>query len=319
MATGDTGEQCFGFHKAKQLVKIVHDTEKSYHIYTRDRSLRLVITVADQAIQGPGSVQFSQEEARVDNVPEQPLGAGTCKFHIADGVGSAVDKRFRETSLFDQLLRLIRRHFAWGTGNLILQSVAQKFANMAADIEQEAHDMFPRIAELEASSKPLAAHRCRTNHARKLAEAQAFHKMGWTKHRRPAAPKADGTRKVVYQSASRENFFKIYGLVYWGLRIRMHQSLEESRLAVIKQGRSPTPRTGLNTKQMKAWRSLGVAITDIRMLIFNMGRCDFRKKHLVSYALEVQSSMTLSSMEAALATKINPCSQPLARLSPLVA
>ena len=110
--------------KAKQLVKIVHDTEKSYHIYARDRSLRLVITVADQAIQGPGSVQFSQEEARVDNVPEQPLGAGTCKSHIADGVGSAVDKRFRETSLFDQLLRLIRRHFAWGTGNLILQPVA---------------------------------------------------------------------------------------------------------------------------------------------------------------------------------------------------
>ena len=297
-----TGEQCFGFHKAKQLVKIVHSTEKSYHIQRLDRKMRLVVTVADQAIQGPGSVQFSREEARIDGVVEQPLGAGTCKFHIADGVGAGVDKRFRETTLFDQLLRLIRRHFAWGTGNLILQSVAQKFATMATDIEQEARDMFPRIAAFEAAGQPLAANRARANHARKSAEAEAFHRMGWTKHRRPAAPKADGTRKVVYQSYSRENFFKIYGLVYWGLRIRMYQTVEEARLAVTKQGKTPTQRTGLNTKQMKAWRSLGVSITDIRMLVFNMGRSDFRRKHLVSYALEVQSSMTLSSLEAGLAT-----------------
>ena len=297
-----TGEQCFGFHKAKQLVKIVHSTEKSYHIQRLDRKMRLVVTVADQAIQGPGSVQFSREEARVDGVFEQPLGAGTCKFHIADGVGAGVDKRFRETTLFDQLLRLIRRHFAWGTGNLILQAVAQKFATMATNIEQEARDMFPRIAAFEAAGQPLAADRARVNHARKRAEAEAFHRMGWTKHRRPAAPKADGTRKVVYQSYARENFFKIYGLVYWGLRIRMYQTVEESRLAVTKQGKTPTQRTGLNTKEMKAWRSLGASITDIRMLVFNMGRSDFRRKHLVSYALDVQSSMTLSSMEAGLAT-----------------
>ena len=302
LATDEYDEQCFGFHKAKQLVKIVHSTEATYYIHARDRRLRLVTTVADQAIQGPGSVQFSQEEARVDKSPSRPLAAGICKFHIADGVGSGVDKMFRETYLFDQLLRLIRRHFAWGTGNVILQAVATKFANVAAEIEGEADTIFSRIAEYEACGQPLAASRCRVNHARKMAEAQAFHKMGWTKHRRPAAPKADGTRKVVYQSAARANFFKIYGLIFWGLRIRMHQSIEESRLAVIKQGKEPTPRTGLNTKQMKAWRSLGSSITDIRMLVFNMGRCDFRKKHLVSYALEVQSSMTLSSMDVALAT-----------------
>ena len=53
--------------------------------------------MADQAIQGPDSTQFSKEEARVDNVQEHSLAAGICKFHIADGIGSAVDKRFKET------------------------------------------------------------------------------------------------------------------------------------------------------------------------------------------------------------------------------
>ena len=91
----------FGFHKAKQLVKIVHSVESTYHIYAFDRRLRMVTTVADQAIQGPGSVQFSQEEARVDSTIERPLAAGICKFHIADGVGTAVDPMFKETSLFD--------------------------------------------------------------------------------------------------------------------------------------------------------------------------------------------------------------------------
>ena len=49
----------FGFHKAPQLVKAVHRVEDSLHIGRDDRAWLLVCTVADQAIQGKGSTQFS--------------------------------------------------------------------------------------------------------------------------------------------------------------------------------------------------------------------------------------------------------------------
>ena len=65
----------------------------------------------------------------MDGLPYSPLEEGVCKFHVADGVGTNVDKLFGETRVFDRLLRLIRRHFAWGTGNLIDRSVANQFDN----------------------------------------------------------------------------------------------------------------------------------------------------------------------------------------------
>ena len=38
---------------------------------------------------------------------------------------------------------------------------------------------------------------------------------------------------------------------------------------------------------------------DIRVLIFNLGRVDYRKKHLAAYALECQTSLNLLSGDAA--------------------
>jgi len=114
----------FGFHKAPQLVKAVHRVEDSLCIGRDDRAWRLVCTVADQAIQGKGSTQMSREEAAVDRLPEDPLAEGVCKFHIADGVGAHVDARFPETQIFDRMLRLVRRSFAFGTGDVILRSLA---------------------------------------------------------------------------------------------------------------------------------------------------------------------------------------------------
>ncbi len=58
--------------------------------------------------------------------------------------------------------------------------------------------------------------------------------------------------------------------------------------------------TGLNTKEMKSWRSLGRAMTDIPVLVFNLGRLDFRKMHLVAYALESQKSLIFNSVESAI-------------------
>ena len=294
-----TQPEWFGFHKAPQIVRSVHQVEAAHHIGKADRQLRVVLTVADQAIQGPGSVQFSREECKVEGRIEDPIAIGICRFHIADGVGAAVDKQFAETSLFDQLLRLIRRHFAFGTGHLILTSVATRFARMASEIESEAADIQARALTLQSEGKPLAAARLLTNAAKRAAEAKALHRAGWTKWHRPTAPRADGSRKVVYQSKARANLFQIHGLIYWGLKIRMQQSLESSRQARIKAGETPTAQTGLNTKAMKAWRSLGQATTNIEMLVFNMGRADFRQKHLQAYALEVQVSLKLSPLERA--------------------
>ena len=70
--------------------------------------------------------------------------------------------------------------------------------------------------------------------------------------------------------------FDNFGLTYWGLQARMQQSLESARVARVTQGKI-TATTGLNTKEMKAWRSLGRAMLDIRVLVFNLGRVDYRK------------------------------------------
>ena len=79
----------------------------------------------------------------------------------------------------------------------------------------------------------------------------------------------------------------------------MQQSLESARAARVAQGKEVTSRIGLKTKEMRAWRSLGRAMLDIRVFVFNLGRVDFRKKHLVAYALECQTSLDLFPGDAA--------------------
>ena len=57
----------------------------------------------------------------------------------------------------------------------------------------------------------------------------------------------------------------------------MQQSLETARVERVAKGKETTAKTGLNTNEMKAWRSLGRAMLDIRVLVFNLGRVDYRK------------------------------------------
>ena len=57
----------------------------------------------------------------------------------------------------------------------------------------------------------------------------------------------------------------------------MQQSMESARVARETKGNEFTDKTGVNTKEMKAWRSLGGgALLDIRVLMFNLGRVDYR-------------------------------------------
>ena len=116
--------------------KTVHDVEARYGFHRDDRAVRVVATVADQDIQGPGSIRFCEKERLVDNLPPDPLSEGICKFHISDGVGGAVDRAFLETITHHRLLRLVRRHFAWGTGKLIFSSNCSQVRKHGAQIRR---------------------------------------------------------------------------------------------------------------------------------------------------------------------------------------
>ena len=109
----------------------MHRVERLYCLHRADRAFRLAVIAADQAIQGEGSVRFT------DSLPLKPLAEGACKFHVSDGVGFNVDKLYQETFVFDRLLRLIRRHFGWGTGHLIYRSIAQKFDEFVEDFRRQ--------------------------------------------------------------------------------------------------------------------------------------------------------------------------------------
>ena len=70
--------------------------------------------------------------------------------------------------------------------------------------------------------------------------------------------------------------FDTFGLTFWGLHARMQQSLGSARVARATLGLEITPKSGLNTKGMKSWRSHGRAMLDIRVPVFNLGRLDYR-------------------------------------------
>ena len=88
--------------------------------------------------------------------------------------------------------------------------------------------------------------------------------------------------------------FDTFGLTFWGLQARVQQSLESARVARATLGLEITPKTGLNTKGMKSWRSLGRAMLDIRVIVFNLGACGLSQKHLAAYALECQTSLNMN-------------------------
>ena len=99
------------------------------------------------------------------------------------------------------------------------------------------------VARAEPNGQPLAAARMRIEAAKYRAEAKAIARAGWNTWRKPLAPRADGTRKAVYQNKARASFFKTFGLTYWGLLARMQQSLESARVAREAQGAQITTKT----------------------------------------------------------------------------
>jgi hypothetical protein len=70
------------------------------------------------------------------------------------------------------------------------------------DAQQE--DLTQSVADAGAQSQPLAAERLAKRAQKCGAEVVALRRVGWTKWSRPRAPKADGTRKVVWQTKTRQ-------------------------------------------------------------------------------------------------------------------
>ena len=155
-----TRTRWFGLHSAEHLIHTVHRVEEAFHLHRADRALRLCVTVADQAIQGQGSVRFTEKECQLDRLPFKPLAEGVCKFHVADGVGSNVDKLYGEAFLFDRLLRLVRRHFAFGTGNLIYRAVANKFDSFVHEFEAKENNAWRQWRVQKPMASRWQPHAC---------------------------------------------------------------------------------------------------------------------------------------------------------------
>ena len=257
-------------------------------VHRHDRALRLAMTMADGAIQGPGSIQFEAHEAAVDR--RDRLHEGVCQFHRLDGAGNLTDTLFPATIAFDRFLRLVRQRFAYGTGALILRAVATKFQSLAEELQRQADEEAKAASGAEVEGKHMTSHRLLRASAKHAAHAASLRKAGWTDYRRPLAPKENGTRKVVWQSRARCRLFDIFALVYWGLRARMAEVAEQAKVTAERQGHRVTARLGERTAEMKFWRAMGRTLFDIKLLVFNLGRADFRAKHTTPIALLVQGT-----------------------------
>ena len=220
-----------------------------------------------------------------------------CQFHRLDGAGNLTDTLFLATAAFDRFLRLVHQKFAFGTGALILRGVATKFRSVAEELQRQADEEAQAASGADAEGEHMKSRRFMQASAKHAAHAASLRKAGWTDYRRPLAPKDNGTRKVVWQSQSRRRLFDIFALVYWGLRARMIETVEQAKFAAESKGNRVTARIGERTAQMKLWRAMGRTLFDIRLLVFNLGRADFRSKHTTPIALIVEGT-TYSAIDS---------------------
>ena len=75
------------------------------------------------------------------------------------------------------------------------------------------------------------------------------------------------------------------------------ETVEQAKFAAERQGHRVTARIGERTAQMKLWRAMGRTLFDIRLLVFNLGRADFRSKHVTHIALIVEGT-TYSAIDS---------------------
>ena len=259
----------FALHGAARLVALTHHAESRFEINTADRLLRLVLNVGDGAIEGPFSVHMAKHEAQVMNTTYAEKKSSSCEFHLEDHAGADTDKQFPLAKLYDQFLRLVKIAFGRGKGQHIGRSVAREFQRI--------------IDSVEADSMAVSAKAKRT--------ANMFKVLGWHVWTPPIAPQIGGTRKIVYASGALLRFFQMIPLIYWALRVRMIEVKEQVALAALRRGHEPGASAGTRTVAMRKWCSMGRTLLNIKLLIFNMGRANFRDAFLIKYTKKTQRSL----------------------------
>ena len=85
----------------------------------------------------------------------------------------------------------------------------------------EAATYSQRAADAELQGRPVAAIGLRRKARNAQAEARAMTRCGWTTWKPHLSPLADGTRKVVWQSGSRDRIYDNVALVFRGIKARM--------------------------------------------------------------------------------------------------
>ncbi len=80
------------------------------------------------------------------------------------------------------------------------------------------------------------------------------------------------------------------GVIYWSIRVRMQEVIQNARHDAERAGHAPSDKLGQNSKPMKSLLALGRALVDINLLVFNMGRADYRNKRTLLYMLLIQTS-----------------------------
>ena len=100
----------------------------------------------------------------------------------------------------------------------MLRATASEFARLANGLEEEAQAKLTAATAAAEEGREGAAARYTKAYHKLHAHAVAFKHAGWTKSLRPLAPKADGTRKVVWQTSARKRLFEIFHWSIGGLR-----------------------------------------------------------------------------------------------------
>ena len=79
----------------------------------------------------------------------------------------------------------------------------------------------------------------------------------------------------MWQAQARRRLFDIYALVYWGLRARMVEVVEQLKATAERQGRSLTARIGERTKAMKMVEGNGAHVVQYQVARLQLGPCRF--------------------------------------------
>ena len=94
------------------------------------------------------------------------------------------------------------------------------------------------------------------------------------------------------------------------MKIRICGTKEAARIAAQRGGRRPASGghdVGNHSKQVCAWRALGRTLCDIQLLVFNIGRADFRSKFVEPFTIMIQpsSSNAMGLQEVGLTTSMH--------------